>query len=63
MSSFHAAGREASGSGGRSPKLRDQLRERVRRLGMAGRSEETYVGWIRRFIPGNHKRHPRDMGC
>ncbi|MDE2157202.1 MAG: integron integrase [Xanthomonadaceae bacterium] len=63
VSSFHGAGHEASGRGGRSPKLLDQVRERMRRLGMAKRSEEAYVGWVRRFILSNGKRHPADMGA
>jgi hypothetical protein len=45
------------------PKLLDQVRGRMRRLGMARRSEEAYVGWIRRFILANGKRHPADMGA
>lgn len=44
------------------PKLLDQVRARMRRLGLAKRTEEAYVGWIRRFILANGKRHPRDMG-
>ncbi|TAM61259.1 MAG: hypothetical protein EPN49_07295 [Rhodanobacter sp.] len=59
MSSFHGAGQEASGKGG-PPELLDQVRER--RLGMVERNEEVSVGMIRRFIPGNDRRHPRDMG-
>lgn len=45
------------------PRLLDQVRGRMRRLGMARRSEEAYVGWIRRFILANDKRHPQDMGA
>ncbi len=30
---------------------------------MSLRSEEAYVGWIRRFILANDKRHPRGMGA
>src|SRR5690606_21740359 len=44
------------------PRLLDQVRERVRRLGMAVRTEEAYVGWIRRFIVAHGMRHPRSMG-
>jgi integron integrase len=43
--------------------LLDQVRARVRRLGLARRTEEAYVGWIRRFILSNDKRHPADMGA
>jgi integron integrase len=34
----------------------------MRRLGLSLRTEEVYVGWVRRFILANAKRHPRDMG-
>lgn len=46
-----------------SPRLLDRVRARVRRLGMARRTEEAYVGWIRRFILANGKRHPKFMGA
>lgn len=63
MPSFHGVGRGASGeSAAPSPRLLDQMRARMRRLGMAKRSEEAYVGWIRRFILANGKRHPAEMG-
>ena len=44
------------------PRLLDQVRFRIRRLGMARRTEIAYVGWIRRFILANGKRHPRTLG-
>ncbi len=44
------------------PRLLDEVRARLRRLGLARRTEEAYVGWIRRFILANGKRHPREMG-
>lgn len=44
------------------PRLLDVVRDRVRRLGLAARTEQAYVGWIRRFILAHGKRHPRDMG-
>nr|WP_323521085.1 phage integrase N-terminal SAM-like domain-containing protein [Xanthomonas nasturtii] len=34
----------------------------MRRLGRAKRTEDAYVGWIRRFILANGKRHPEAMG-
>ena len=46
-----------------SPRLLDAVRSRIRRLGLAIRTEKTYVDWIRRFILANGKRHPRDMGA
>lgn len=45
------------------PRLLDQVRDRIRRLGLAKRTEEAYVGWIRRYILENGKRHPRDLGA
>ena len=45
------------------PRLLDRVRERIRRLGMARRTEDAYVGWIRRFILANGKRHPTGMGA
>ncbi|WP_424683160.1 integron integrase [Frateuria sp. YIM B11624] len=41
----------------------DQVRQRIRRLGLARRTEEAYVGWTRRFILANDKRHPTEMGA
>jgi len=45
------------------PRLLDEVRARVRRLGLARRTEEAYVGWIRRFILFHGKRHPVAMGA
>ena len=44
------------------PKLLDQVRDRVRRLGYAKRTELSYVGWIKRYILFHGKRHPKEMG-
>lgn len=64
MTSFHETGSPASGAAaGPAPKLLDQVRGRMRRLGMSKRSEEAYVGWIRRFILANGKRHPNGLGA
>jgi integron integrase len=35
----------------------------MRRLGLSIRTEEAYVGWVRRFILANDKRHPRELGA
>jgi integron integrase len=48
---------------GRQPRLLDRMRGRMRRLGWSIRTDEAYVGWVRRFILANGKRHPRDMGA
>ncbi len=63
---FGRASSAAVGQGGErkdAPRLLDQVRERMLRLGRSPRSVEAYVGWIRRFILANGKRHPRDMGA
>ncbi len=43
-------------------KLLDQVRDRIRRLGYAKRTELSYVHWIKRYIIFHGKHHPRDMG-
>src|SRR5690606_4948466 len=44
------------------PRLLDQVRRRLRVRHYALRTEQAYLGWIRRFILAFGKRHPRDMG-
>ena len=46
---------------GRNPKLLDQVRDVLRRKHFSLRTEQAYVGWIRRFILYHGKRHPREM--
>ena len=43
------------------PKLLDQVRDVIRRKHYSFRTEQTYLGWIRRFILFHGKRHPSDM--
>jgi hypothetical protein len=43
--------------------LLDQVRQALRRGHYSGRTEESYVGWIRRFILFHGKRHPAEMGA
>ncbi|WP_370374908.1 integron integrase [Candidatus Chloroploca sp. Khr17] len=45
------------------PKLLDQVRAALRRKHYALRTEEAYVGWIRRFILFHGTRHPRELGA
>jgi hypothetical protein len=61
-SSSHPKDRSTTGEVPR-PRLLDQLRGRIQRLGMSLRTEEAYVGWARRFILANGKRHPNQMGA
>lgn len=43
-------------------KLLDQVRDAIRLKHYSYRTEQTYVGWIRRYILFHHKQHPKDMG-
>lgn len=45
------------------PRLLDQVRRRLRTKHYSLRTEQAYVGWIRRFILANGKRHPRELGA
>lgn len=44
------------------PKLLDQVRNLIRTKHYSIRTEEAYVGWIRKFILFHGKRHPKEMG-
>lgn len=46
----------------RPPRLLDQVRARVRVKHYSRRTEQAYVGWIRRFILANGRRHPHELG-
>jgi hypothetical protein len=46
----------------RPKQLLDQVREAVQRKHCSPRTEESYVGWIKRFILFHNKRHPNEMG-
>jgi len=47
----------------RPKKLLDQVRDAIRLKHYSYRTEQTYVGWIRRYILFHNKRHPKDMGA
>jgi len=46
------------------PKLLDLVRERIRVKHYSLRTDEAYLGWIKRFIffHGKRLRHPAEMG-
>ena len=44
------------------PKLLDQVRDLIRLKHYSIRTEQAYLGWIKRFILFHHKRHPKEMG-
>ena len=43
-------------------RLLEQVRDRVRTLHYSIRTEQSYIGWIKRFILFNNKKHPKEMG-
>ena len=47
----------------RPPKLLERVRQALRLRHRSPRTEKAYVGWIRRFIFFNGKRHPSEMGA
>ena len=46
-----------------SPRLLDQLRYQARLGHYSYRTEQAYVGWVRRFIVFHNRRHPASMGA
>lgn len=44
-------------------KFLDQVRLRIRQVGLAYMTEKTYILWIRRFINFHKQRHPSHMGA
>jgi hypothetical protein len=44
------------------PKLLDIVRNMIRTKHYSIRTEEAYVGWIKRFILFHGKRHPKKLG-
>lgn len=53
----------SSSSSGNSPKLLDQVRDKIRLKHYSIRTEQAYTDWIKRYILFFGKRHPRDMGA
>jgi integron integrase len=47
----------------RPRKLLDRVRDAIRLKHYSIRTEEAYVGWIKRYIFFHNKRHPKDMGA
>ena len=62
--SYGAGNAGKAGGGDEVPKLRllDEVRRRLRVKHYSLRTETVYVGWIKRYILANGKRHPREMG-
>jgi len=52
-----------SRSGERPPRLLDELRRQIRLRHYSYRTEQAYVGWVRRYILFHNKRHPLQLGA
>ena len=67
MGRYHPTDRGTTSDGARAGESRpggllERMRGRIRRLGLARRTEDAYVGWVVRFIRANRLRHPRELG-
>jgi len=47
----------------RSPKLLDQVRDRLRVKQYSLQTEKSCIQWVRRYILFNSKRHPKELGA
>ena len=46
-----------------APRLLDRLRQALRVRHYSRRTEDVYVGWVRRYILFHHKTHPAQLGA
>ena len=53
---------DPSQSASRAPRLLEVVKARLRTKHYSPRTEEAYVGWIRRFVRFHRPRHPRTLG-
>ncbi|AKC85508.1 integron integrase [Pseudoxanthomonas suwonensis] len=54
---------EISNAGrGSRPGLFEEVRRRLRLKHYSLRTEKAYLGWVRRFVAANGRRHPRELG-
>lgn len=60
---YHPENDDMQAGAGGPPRLLDEVRRVLRVKHYSLRTEQVYVGWIRRFILANGKRHPRAMGA
>ena len=56
------AGTAQMGQPAGAPRLLDRVRDAIAVRSYSVRTEEAYVGWIKRFIVFHGKRHPLDLG-
>jgi integron integrase len=60
--SYSASGNGSAENQPQPPRLLDRLRAEIRLRHYSLRTEEAYVGWVKRFILFHGKRHPKDLG-
>jgi integrase len=60
---FEREEKQFSAPAPRPRKLLDHVRDVLRVNHYSVRTEEAYVGWIRRYILYHNKKHPREMGA
>ena len=46
-----------------SPKLLDKVRDKMRVKHYSIRTEQSYTGWIKRYIYFHDKQHPNNLGA
>jgi integron integrase len=56
-------GTSVAAGGARPLRLLDRVRLELRLRHYSPRTEEAYVGWVRRFVLFHGKRHPRELGA
>jgi integron integrase len=56
------AGDKSAGNAERRPGVLEVMRRRLRLRHYSLRTERAYLGWVRRFLVANGRRHPREMG-
>ncbi len=57
-----AAAVVSSPAGAPKPRLLDRVRQAMRARHLSPKTEEAYIGWIKRFTFFHGKRHPVEMG-
>jgi integron integrase len=58
----HDVHHSAPPSGARAPRLLERLQQELRLRHYSPRTEEAYLGWVRRYVRFHNGQHPRDLG-
>jgi site-specific recombinase XerD len=60
---FDASSQMTAPPNNRSPTLVERCRDAIRTLHYSPRTEEAYLGWIRRYMHFHRPRHPSSLGA